>query len=372
MSTMHIAFLIGQLGSGGSERQVYLIARELRSRGEHVTVFTCHSGGFWHQPLIDGGVPVVVIPWHRSLDWQRLLRLREELTAHAVDLLLCFGSAEAFYGRLACLGLPTRAVACLRNQSWYGFRGLWADRLLKRVTASYVANSQAGRHYLQHRVGVPSDQVWVIPNAVDRKAILDAGASMVDPRPQEAPKDAIWCAWVGALVWRKDPVLLVRVASLACASEARLQILVVGDGPLHTDLQKSLVEDGLGGRVHLIGAIEKGSDIWRYVDFGLSTSRVEGTPNVVLEAMTWGKPYVAPPVGDCTHLVSHGENGLLARSRSAEDLADLVVRLVQDAELRRGLSVNAKETAKEFPSPAQVADQYLSLARSLIQEVKPV
>ena len=367
---MHIGFLIGQLGPGGAERQVYLIARELRSRGEHIVVFTFHSEGFWHQLLIDTGVPVVVIPRRRSLDWQRLLRLRQELAAHAVDVLFCFGSAEAFYGRLACLGRSTRAVPCLRSRTWHGTRGFWADRLLKSLTHFYVTNSWTGQDYLQRRVGVPTDRVRVIPNAVDREEILAAGGRIADPRPSGAPQDTVWCAWVGTLTWLKDPDLLARVAALARGREQRLQILVVGDGPLRHHLERLLIKSGLDGCVHLTGTIADAAGIWRYVDFGLSTSRIEGTPNVLLEAMTWGKPYVAPPVGDFTRLVSHEKNGLLAKSCSAEELADLVVRLVRDEELRTKLGVNARETAKGFSSPAQVAEQYLALAHRLTQEAE--
>jgi glycosyltransferase involved in cell wall biosynthesis len=221
-------------------------------------------------------------------------------------------------------------------------------------------------------VGIPSDRVRVIPNAVHREEILAAGDRVSDPRPPEAPPDAVWCTWVGSLVRRKDPDLLARVAALACAREQRVHFLVVGAGPLRYQLERALGSSGLDGRVHLIGTIVDGAGIWRYVDFGLSTSRVEGTPNVLLEAMTWGRPYVAPPVGDYAHLVSHEENGLLAQNRSAQELAELVIRLVRDRELRTRLSVNARETAKGFPSPAQVAEQYLNLARSLVQEVESV
>ena len=187
---------------------------------------------------------------------------------------------------------------------------------------------------------------------------------MQDPRPP-GDGDEIWCGWVGSLSWRKDPELLIQVADRACSLEKRLRVIVIGDGPLRQEFKRQIVANGLEQRVYSVGKIERAPGVWRYLDFGLSTSRIEGTPNVLMEAMVWGKPYVAPPVGDYPVLIKHQENGLLSQDRSVEALADLTLQLTRDEKLRARLSRGALETARDFETPAQIAQQYLELCQRI-------
>lgn len=366
---MTLGFLIGQLSLGGAEKQVYLIARELHHQGIPVVIFTFHGGGFRQEMLEADQIPVVVIPRKGRLDWGRVWRLRSKLKFHQVDVLFCFGSAESFYGRLACWGISTKPVMALRSKNWGSHLATWIDRVLKPLSAFYIANSHIGVHYLQKEVGVSSESVLMIPNAVNVDEIMEAGEQVLNPRTSFR-YDGIWIGWVGKLVPIKGPELLVEVARLVCQQEDHFHILVAGGGYLRPQIEILIEQYHLTDRVHLTGALPNAAGVWRYVDIGLNTSQGEGTPNVLLEGMVWGRPFVAPPVGEFTYIISNGENGLLAENRSADELAEMLLKLIRDKTLRLELGRQAKKDAEHFWSPMQAAQQYFELAQKLIAPQK--
>jgi glycosyltransferase involved in cell wall biosynthesis len=361
-----IGFLVGQLGLGGAERQVYLICTALQQIGALPFVLTFNPEGVWRAHLEQAGIPIIAIPRRGSYDFQRTFILRKELVAQKLDILFCFGSAESFYGRLAGINLPVQVIPNLRSNDWGSPRDLWVDKILSPFTTGYVANSAAGKKYIRDVVRVPETKIHLIPNAIDREAILSDGAQQFDPRPPGDSENEIWCGWIGSFTQLKDPFLLVEIATITRSVAPQLHYLVVGDGPDREKVDKIARQKGLLSHLHFTGEIENASRVWKYLDFGLSTSLVEGTPNVLLEAMVWGRPYISPPVGDFPYWIKDGINGLLSPKRNPDEMASLAIQLANNSDLRKKLSGEAKRTGESIQSPDQIGQEYLSLCRKLI------
>lgn len=361
--TGKIGFYIGQLECGGSERQLFLITRALRRMGVEVCVITNQEGGYWQSRLDEAGVIVDCIP--HGLRLVRAARLRRSLVSLQVSTLFCFGTAEAIYGRMAAAGTGIIAIPCLRNQQWGGRRGESIDRLLRYRTPVYTANSLAGLEYLVNTIGITPERVVIIPNAVDlheiRSSQFELAADLF-----EAPRDElVWGGWVGSMDWRKDPLLMLDVVENVSWDTSRFRMLVVGDGPLFSDLKQAAKQRGLDSHLVFTGRIDGAMGIWKYLDFGLSTSMIEGSPNVCLEAMAWGKPYIAPRVGDYPHLIRHGDNGLLSQTRSVDELVSLVLTMINDPPFREHLSAGSRTTSMALPTPESAATSILNLSHRL-------
>ncbi len=365
---MRIGFLIGQLGQGGAERQVYLIASALQSLEVTPIVFTFDSTGLWAQRLKILKIPVFTFPRHHSLDIDRLCSLRQSLRDLDLSVLFCFGPAEAFYGRLAAFGVNIKAVPNLRNENWGDRLGLLSDYFLSTFTTHYVVNSSIGERYLQQTVGIRPEKITYIGNAVDTTPILKASEPVRDPRPSGFSLSVLWCGWVGSFYDRKDPALLLDICEITSQQMPEVHYLMVGDGPLRIQTEEAAAKRGLSPWVAFTGNLENASQVWKYLDFGLSTSQIEGTPNVLFEAMMYGKPYIAPPVGDYPYWIEDNKNGLLCKSRNPTDMAERVIEIAQNAEFRQMLALGAKLTSKVFPSSLQVAQNYLNLAYKLTSQ----
>jgi glycosyltransferase involved in cell wall biosynthesis len=201
---------------------------------------------------------------------------------------------------------------------------VWGLKLATHVTAvsDRVAESAVA-------LGVPRERITVIPNGVDVGRFTGpVGAS---PEPLERlPRPRVVVGSVGCLAPRKDYGVLIEALAHVRARHPEVVGVVVGDGPQRRALEARARELGLNG--HLLFAGERDDvDLWlRHFDIFALSSREEGIPNAVLEAMAAGRPVVATAVGGTPEIVEDGRTGILVPARDpaafARALDDLVAR----------------------------------------------
>jgi glycosyltransferase involved in cell wall biosynthesis len=132
----------------------------------------------------------------------------------------------------------------------------------------------------------------------------------------------------GHLIPRKDPLLAVDAMPLVPAG----QLVLLGDGPLEADIDRRAKKIGVRDRVHLLGAVER-SELLAYLtdaDVLLITSRAEGIPLVLYEAMMVGAPVVTVPVSGIPEIVADGKTGYVASERTGEKVAAAIRRALED------------------------------------------
>jgi len=351
---MRIAFLIGQLYKGGAEKQVYLISRELKKLNQNVSVFTFDINGIWYDKLISVSIPVYQIKRLKSFDFYRLFTLRNQIKKLKLDILFCFGSAESIYGRLACLGISTEAIVCLRNQSWNNYKINIIDRILK-PSHKYICNSYSGYRFLKDTIGVQQYRLKRIPNIVNHNEIIKTCSNFHDSRLLKKSKNHVHVGWVGSLSERKDPHLLLDIARCVFKINKNFHFFIIGDGPLRNQIADRIISDYRYKKVHLIGYIDNAKCIWPYMDIGLSTSKIEGTPNVFYEAVVFNKPFIAPNVGDYPWLIKN--SGLLYKTRDPEYISKILIKYIDNIKDNKSLKLkfdiinqNAKEIANSYLS----------------------
>lgn len=197
-------------------------------------------------------------------------------------------------------------------------------RFLWRRAAAVVANGTGLRALAQH--AAPWLAVPIVPNGVD--------AQFHAPRPPRPTTDAPRILLVGRLTYQKALDVVLRAL-------ARLQhdfrCDIIGDGPNRAELEQLARTLRLDGRVHFHGWVERDAlpAHYRAADVFVLASRMEGMPNVVLEAMAYALPVVATDVAGSRDLVSHAETGLLVPVANDAALAAALDRLLDDAQLRR-------------------------------------
>jgi glycosyltransferase involved in cell wall biosynthesis len=130
------------------------------------------------------------------------------------------------------------------------------------------------------------------------------------------------------------------------------------------ELQKLVRGYGLEDRVTLAGPLESPAEVIPAFDVSLMTSRSEAFPNFALESLACGVPVVATDVGDCADLVDGA--GFVAPSGDVEGLAEHLLRLIEDKELRARLGAAGRKRVEENYSIDTVAQRYRELYESLI------
>lgn len=280
-----------------------------------------------------------ISPWRDAVALGELVRL---LRRERPDILHANSSKAGVLGRVAAViaGVPVR-IFTVHGWAFSAHSGFasrlyrWADRLVRPLTTATICVADSE---LASGVGAGTcdpARTEVIRNAVDvfgaRRATLDGG------RPRIVA--------VGRLQRPKDFGTLLRAAQHLPAGSCELAI--VGDGPERPALEQELRDLALSDRVRLYGERSDVRDLLAHSDVFVLSSRSEGMPVSVLEAMAAGLPVVASRVGGVPELVVDGLTGILVTPGDQQELGEALRRLVEDSELRRRLGDAGRRRAEE-------------------------
>jgi glycosyltransferase involved in cell wall biosynthesis len=154
---------------------------------------------------------------------------------------------------------------------------------------------------------------------------------------------------MGRLAHQKGFDVLLR-AFAACAARHRAWSLVIlGEGDQRRMLEAQRAELGLSDRVKFPGWVPEPIRLLRQADLFVMSSRYEGLPLALLEAMACGLPAISTdcPTGP-SEVIRHGENGWLVPVEDVDALAAALDRLMGDGEMRRRLALRATDVTKQF------------------------
>jgi glycosyltransferase involved in cell wall biosynthesis len=189
-------------------------------------------------------------------------------------------------------------------------------------------------------------RVFVLPNAIDIDRIRDH--SRVDVAP---PCDAPYIVSVARLdeIQKDHRTLLRAYARLIRDTSIREHLVIVGDGPFRAELEALTKELGIAARVHFMGHRNNPHALVRGARLQVLSSRYEGMPMVLLEALALGKPVIA---SDCPtgprEILGDGRFGTLVAIGAVDELAGEMHRILSDDALRDEMTVRALERAEEY------------------------
>jgi len=366
VSATPILFLIDELEVGGSQRQILLLARALKRRGHAVTVAYFREAGAALRPELEAaGVEVQLVSKHPGLDPRFYLRLVRFLAAHRHAHLLTFGYTANLWSRLAGGSSP---ISCIRNLTYLPRPSskLLArlERLLSRRSRWVVANSQVTADSVLARGCIPPAKLRVIPNAVESEA--PAAREVARARLRAIAGGAEPAPMVGTLARLVDPKdlpTLLRAAQQVVARRPEARFVIGGEGPLRAGLEALRAQLGLDAALLLPGTLA-GRDVIAGLDVAVLSSKAEGMPNFVLEAMAAGVPVVSTRAGAAPELLEEGRLGRLVAIGDARALAEAILEaLAQPAESQARAELAAAK-ARGLDAD-QIAERYLSLFESL-------
>ena len=197
-------------------------------------------------------------------------------------------------------------------------------------------------------------QVAVVVHGIDLAAVR-ATADRAGVRRELGIDDAdVVIVCVANLRREKALDVLVAAATTALGEEARLRYLLVGQGPLATDVDRWIAEAGIGSRFTALGYREDATRIISAADALTLSSAHEGLPVAVMEALALGVPVVATAAGGVPGAV--GAAGLISAVGDAEALAEHHLLIARDATRRNELTRAAAAEAPRFELTRAVAE----------------
>ncbi len=361
-----LLLLITLAEAGGAQSYVASLLPTVAERYE--TTVAAHGYG----PLSDAasavGVEFVPLrhvrrpinPWRDALGLVELIRL---IRARRPDILHASSSKAGILGRIAAwlTGVPIR-IFTVHGWAFAAYSGV-AGRLYRLAECSMLplTNATICVAEYERRAGIAAracraEQTVVIPNAVDVNALPRAapGGGMVE------------LVSVGRLRTPKDFITLAR--ALARIERGSFQASLVGDGPDRSTIEAELERLGLIGSVRLLGERADVPELLAGADIFVCSSRSEGMPVSILEAMAVGLPVVASAVGGVPEIVADGHTGLLVAPGAVAALADALARLIGDRALREQMGRAGREAALERYDLPRFRQAHLELYGRLLDE----
>jgi len=367
---MKIAHLIATNFYGGPERQIVNHARYLGRRGGTPHIVTFEENGqssdlLWRAE--ESGIATHMLRSQGAFNPCVIMELAKFLRKEEIGILCTHGYKSDVVGRLASwlVGIPDIAV----SRGWTGesFKISlyeWLDRLFLRV-ADHVVAVSAGQRRKVLNSGIAEDKVSVIRNSIElaNRTVSNTGSFR---REMGIPQDAVLIASAGRLSPEKNYEGLIEAAKVVSGHMPEVYFVVCGDGFLRLRLELAVKMNGMEKRFNFTGFRSDLDDILAEVDIFVLPSWTEGLPNVVLEAFACKKPVVATAVGGTPEVVDHGVNGLLTEPGDNVGLAEALMQLASNPELRRSMGENGyRVVADRFYFESQT-DKYVELFESFL------
>lgn len=349
---MRIALVISTFDAGGAERVMSAMANYWAEQGKDITLITLSSqSNDWYKlhPRVQRvGLDVLSISAHIGQairdNVRRIIRLRRALRRAHPDVVISFLDTTNVLTVMASRGLGIPLIVSERNDphqnpigsAWSGLRSL-----LYRHADAVVVQSGAIRDWALRLPGIKA--IYVIPNPVNP---IGNGSEQASRRHSSAHTIAA----MGRLVRQKGFDILIEAFGRCAGKHSDWSLVILGEGPQRASLQTFAVDLGIADRVNLAGQFLEPATVLKRADLFVLSSRYEGFPNALLEAMACQLPVVST---DCSgggprEIIRDGVDGILVPPEDVAALADAMDRLMTNSNERRRLGTRACEIIERF------------------------
>jgi glycosyltransferase involved in cell wall biosynthesis len=328
---MVIVHLVAPAQFGGLERVVQILGRGLRSSGHEVHVVAVGAGPEdiepFLAPLAEAGVQTHVLRMPGRQYSRERAAVADLCRVLGPDVVHTHGyRPDVLYANaIRRLGVPV--VTTVHGFTGGGWKNRFYEWLQCRAFRRFDAVVVVSRPLADRmaRAGVARSRIHTVPNAWSQfgpPLARDAARAALG-----IPRDGFVVGWVGRVSYEKGADVLVK--ALPHLRDVPLNVSVVGSGDQQNALQTRARELGFAERIRWHGAVSDAERVFTAFDVFVLSSRTEGTPVVLFEAMAAGVPIVATRVGGVPDVVSPAE-GTLVPSEDPVALAAEIRRIHGD------------------------------------------
>ena len=350
---LNVTFLLEDLCFGGTQKQNLELASRLDRKRFQPQIISLSGPGDFDPFIKKSGLPVIHMGKDRGAAPLFFARLGQFLKKATPDILVPCTALPNIWGRIwgKLLKIPVIVGTCRGG----GAINRQHERFLWRLADHLVCNSLPLQEQLAS-LGIPAGKIAYIPNGVDTDWFV----------PKESDQNLILC--VARLARDKDHPTLLKAFEKVLEKVPDARLRLVGDGAELAHIQKFIAEelnDAARDRIELAGS--SANPLEHYQDasiFALASLR-EGQPNVILEAMSCGLPVCSTNVGGIPQLVANGGTGFLSHPQNSAELADNIVRLLQNRKLARDFGAKGREFVQDNFSFAKMTASHQELFERL-------
>jgi len=366
-----VLHVIPNFGAGGAERLVLDLMEEMDHEKFEVAAVSLYpeTGTVFEDEIRKKGLRVFYLDKHKGLDLTMIPKLGKVFKHYKPDVV----HTHLYVLRYTVLpSLLCRVPVCVHTvhtlaQNEVGWAGRFINKMCFRFGNVVPVSISREVATSVRRVYGAKIRTPVIYNGV--KTTLFSSNSGVEQCKERGETVIVH---VGRFEPPKNHRLLLEAFSVASSKCSKLKLWLVGDGKLRSSVKEMVQNLGLRDRVLFLGTRSDIPKLMACSDIFVLSSKWEGLPLVVIEAMAAGKPVVATAVGGVPELVENGLTGLLVPSDNANALAEALLLLAEDPELRQVMGQKGQKKAIDRFDISRTAREYEALYCKLLEERKSV
>lgn len=332
MKKREIYFFIGSLRGGGAEKVCVNIANLLSERNYKVTICVLNLNDAVYQNLLNKEVRLIdlnvdhtryslgrILKFIKSENPKVLLSFNHQLSI----LLIIIRSAFKMDYKIISRNINMLSKARSDKKSFWHKRIVYkVTQLLYRKVDLIIAQSLSMKNDLIDNFNIHQKMIKVINNPVSKQ--IEAQSAYLDNKNKVNNKNRI--LFVGRLTEQKGLDYLLEAFQKVVSKDNSIRLKIVGSGPLKEWVIEMVEKLGLTSNVEIKGFTNDIVNEYYLSDVIALSSRYEGFPNVLIEAITLGKPVVSfdTPSGP-SEIIQEGINGFLVEYKNVEKLAEKLV-----------------------------------------------
>lgn len=357
---LRIVHTESSLGWGGQEIRTLTESVGMMQRGHQVSLL-CPSEARIFAAAKARDIPVQALRIGRKRV-RGLLDIARWLRHHPVDVVITHSSTDSWLAAMACRLLsPPPPIIRLRHISAPVPRNLPTRWLYTQGCRHIVTTGDALRLQLIRDNHFPAARITSIPTGIDLKQFVPGNQGQVRQGLGLSTERFIIGIVATLRSWKGHAYLLEAIASL---NRRDLHLLIVGDGPQRDNLEKQVQALQLASNVTFAGNQEDVVPWLQACDmFVLPSYANEGVPQSLMQAMACGVPVISTPVGSIEEIIQHQVTGLLVPPKDPVLLANALESLLNDANLRTTLRLNALRYARQYFSLGMMLDRMEQVIR---------
>ena len=367
-SPLRLLAVIEAYSITGPARNLLEFARLAREKGVETTIATFTRGAptnLFIDTARQSGIPVETIEERGAYDSAALVRLASIAQRLRPDILQTHAVKSHFLARRAALPELAPWVAFHHGYTWPSMKARLynqLDRWSLRTADQVVTVSLPFRDELVAH-GVRRERIEILHNAIQP----DWAESAFEPSAQQAlrarfsiPPDSAVILIVGRLSREKDHLSLLDAVQTLDKSLSP-HLVIVGEGPERSRIEGRIRALNLTGSVTLTGQQDSAKPFYGIASVAVLSSRSEGSPNALIEAMAAGVPVVATRVGGIPEIVADEKSALLVTAGDSAAMNKAIRRLLTDRTLAQRLTVESRNLIHEKHAPEARLERLLQI-----------
>lgn len=353
-----VAIISPSLKVGGIERALTVLANYFVTKGYEVVFISCLSGDKFYS--LHNDVKLIEPDFKNTGRLQKisfylklLFFLRNKLKKINPDRVLVFGDWFSPIVLLALLNTNFPVYISDRTIPNYIFKFPIPQlkKWLYPKSAGFIAQTQSAKN---HKITLFGSRlrIQVIPNALPE-------FSENFNNTLEKEKKIIY---VGRFAWEKDPEIIIRAMTIISVKYPDWKLEMAGTGPLLNTMKTLVNQLNLESKIIFLGNLQNVAQLYSSASVLVLPSIVEGFPNTLIEAMSFGLPCIC--FKDIPHedIITDKIDGIVVKQRTPIALANAINQLILERELRVEIGINARKSVERFAKD-KVAEQVLKFMK---------